>query len=510
MGWLLVIWRLPRTGYILGRAGVLVEIAKTGLLPEWVRRLFLLINLAIANRQSRSQPGEALCAALTQLGPGFVKFGQALATRADLIGPEMAKALTSLQDKMPAFSARKSREIIAEESGKTCDELFVHFEDEAVAAASIAQVHKAELPDGRQVAVKILRPQIHRLVKRDIQFFLGMAKLVEWLAPALRRLKLVKAVEQFSQISEMELDLRLEAAGAGRLAEHLADDHGIRVPKVYLEHTTKGMLVMEWIDGVRIDDLPALHQAGHDIERITEIAATSFFNQVFRDGFFHGDMHPGNIFVTSDGTLVPIDFGIMGHLDFKDRLFLAQLLQALLNRDYDRVARLHQEAGMLPADIELAVFSQNLRAVADPVLGKSLGDISLGLVLGQILQISARFQIDVQPQFNLLQKTMMMAEGVARGLNPHADMWDLAEPLASNWLAQEQTLQKQAQEFFEYLTTSLKTLPAVLEKIAQSPAEPMHQRAYSKTSFRFGLGIGLGVGLAICAGLILARIAFYP
>lgn len=506
MGWLLVILRLPRTGYVLGRAGMLAEIAKTGLLPDWARRLFYLINLAIANRQSRHQPGEALCKALTQLGPGFVKFGQALATRADLIGPEMAKSLTSLQDKMPAFSAAKAKEIIQEETGQSSDQIFSAFQEHAVAAASIAQVHKAELPNGQAVAVKILRPHIHHLVQRDFQFFLGMAKLVEWIAPALKRLKLVKAVEQFAQLSEMELDLRLEAAGAGKLAEKLANDPGIRVPKIYLEHTTKCMLVMEWIDGVRIDDVAALHTAGHNIEQITEVAATSFFNQVFRDGFFHGDMHPGNIFVTADGTLVPIDFGIMGHLDFTDRLFLAQLLKSLLERDYDRVARLHQQAGMLPADIELAVFSQNLRAVADPILGKSLGDISLGLVLGQILQISARFHIDVQPQFNLLQKTMIMAEGVARTLNPNTDMWELAEPLAANWLAQEHTLKKQAEDLVEQLLTTVKTLPAILEKMADTRPETPQKKNLSA----FAIGCGIGLGLAVGSTVLLAILPLIP
>lgn len=509
MIWFLVIWRLPRIGYMLGRAGILAEMAKTGLFPAWVTRLFLLINHAISTRRSKHQPGEALCDALTALGPGFVKFGQALATRADLIGPDMARALTSLQDKMPAFSAVKAREIITEEAGRDITEIFSHFEDRPVAAASVAQVHQASLPDGRKVAVKILRPHIHRLVRRDTRFFLGMARLTEWLAPALRRLKLVKAVEQFSQLSEMELDLRLEAAAAGRLAEHLADDEGIRVPAVYLEHTSKAVLVMEWIDGVRIDDIEALHRAGHQIDRLTGIAATSFFNQVFRDGYFHGDMHPGNIFITADGTLVPIDFGIMGHLSFTDRLFLAQLLQALLERNYDRVAQLHQQAGMLPDHIDIALFSHHLRAVADPVLGKSLGEISLGLVLGQILQISARFHIDVQPQFNLLQKTMMMAEGVARTLNPDTDMWELAKPLAADWLAREQTLKKQTEELIEQLTSAIRTLPVFLDRMSRYSQEPEEKPSHHPPSFGIGLWVGLAAGLVLAGAVLLADIPLF-
>ena len=493
MGWLMLLWRLPRTGYILGRAGILAELARTGLLPSWVARLFLAINFAIASKRSRTNRGEALCLALQQLGPGFVKFGQALATRADLIGPEMAKALINLQDNMPAFPARYAHKIIEANTGQPLDALFMSFEDTPVAAASIAQVHKAIMPDGQAVAVKILRPNIHRNMRQDITFFRSMARLAEAIAPAFRRLRLIKAVDQFAQISEMELDLRFEAAAAGRLAEQLANDEGIRIPAINLELSHHDMLVIEWIDGVRIDDVEALMSAGHDIDSITEIAATSFFNQVFRDGYFHGDMHPGNIFVTKDGTLVPIDFGIMGHLQFKDRLFLARLLKALLERDYDKVATLHADAGMLPDTIDIALFSQHLRALADPVLGKSLGDISLGMVLGQILQISSRFHIEVQPQFNLLQKTMIMAEGVARTLNPHADMWHLSEPLATKWLASEAGLAKQAEFISEEILAAIKKLPDIIDKLASEDKTTPIRKPTDWNAFIAGITIGIGL-----------------
>jgi ubiquinone biosynthesis protein len=499
MGWLVLIWRLPRTGYILGRAGILAEMARSGLFPDWVARLFFFINFAIASKRSRINRGEALCTALQQLGPGFVKFGQALATRADLIGPEMAKALTNLQDNMPAFPAKHAHNIIESHTGKTLDALFLSFDDRPVAAASIAQVHKAVMPDGRAVAVKILRPHIHRDMRKDIHFFRSMARLAEAIAPAMRRLRLKKAVDQFAQISEMELDLRFEAAAAGRMAEQLADDEGIRIPYIDLELSHHDMLVIEWIDGVRIDDVDALISAGHNIDQITEIAATSFFNQVFRDGYFHGDMHPGNIFVTKDGTLVPIDFGIMGHLQFRDRLFLARLLNALLERDYDRVASLHADAGMLPPSIDIALFSQHLRALADPVLGKALGEISLGMVLGQILQISSRFQIEVQPQFNLLQKTMIMAEGVARSLNPKADMWHLAEPLATSWLASEAGLARQAELVSQDILAVITKLPDIIDRLADGQSDPPVRKSAGWMQFTAGLGLGIAAG---CAGAI--------
>ena len=472
MAVLLVLWRLPRMAFILGRAGVLGHLSRLEFWPGWMVQLLRLLNFLIVSRSARTDAGQALCEALQALGPGFIKFGQALATRADLIGPELARGLVQLQDKLPAFSARTARQIIEDSSGKSIDELFAEFENTPVAAASIAQVHKARLPDGRQVAVKILRPDIHKRMRRDILFFKAMSRLIETAAPALRRLRLVTAVEQFESISKIELDLRMEAAAGSKLAENLADDAGIRIPFIDLERTNKSVLVTEWIDGVRIDDVDALQAAGHDISRITEIAATSFFNQVFRDGYFHADMHPGNIFITADGTLVPIDFGIMGQLDFTDRLFLARLLMAILDRDYDLVARLHHEAGMLSAHVPLPLFAQSLRSVVDPVLGKTLADISLGTVLGQILQISSHFEISVQPQFNLLQKTMMMAEGVARTLNPQADMWHLARPLAENWMTSEVTFIAQAKQAVRDLSRLYHALPALLDKLDQPEPAP--------------------------------------
>jgi ubiquinone biosynthesis protein len=301
--------------------------------------------------------------------------------------------------------------------------------------------------------------------------FFALASILEWAAPGLRRLKLVTAVQQFVEISDVELDLRMEAAAAGRLAENLRDDAGIYVPWVDLERSTSRMLVVEWIDGIRIDDVPALEAAGHNIADLTEAAARSFFNQVFRDGFFHADMHPGNIFVAADSRLVPIDFGIMGFLDFADRLFLARLLMAMLDRDYDMVAKLHANAGMLGDDVSLPHFAQAVRAVADPVMGKSLGDVSLGTVLGQILQLSTRFSIEVQPQFNLLQKTMMMAEGVARQLNPQADMWELSRPLANDWMHDQAGLAKRAETLIEDALLVASRLPRLLKELEDSASQ---------------------------------------
>ena len=478
----LALLRLPLIAWHLGRAGTLGHMARITLLPNWMRRLCAGLDRLVRSRGARRDAGAALAEALIRLGPGFIKFGQALSTRADLIGPSMAHSLSLLQDRLPAFPASKARRLIESETGMAVAELFRKFDDEAVAAASIAQVHHAELADGRRVAVKLLRPGIRRQMQSDTTLFYALARLLEWLAPNMQRLKLVAAVDQFTQISEMELDLRLEAAAAGKLADNMAGDAGIHVPWVDLEHTTSSMLVIEWVEGISIDDVEALTDAGHDIAAITEAAARSFFNQVFRDGFFHADMHPGNIFIAADGTLVPIDFGIMGHLDFTDRLFLARLLTAMIDRDYDAVARLHADAGMLGENVPLALFAQSIRAVAEPVMGKPLGEVSLGTVLGQIFQLSSRFAIDVQPQFNLLQKTMMMAEGVARQLNPEANMWMLARPLASRWMQDQASFARRAEDLFEEVMMLAARLPRILSAL-EARQEPAPMPAKSTWPF---------------------------
>ena len=491
--------RLPVIGWVLGRAGVLGHLARLPLLPSWMARSFGVLNKLIAGRNAHEDAGQALCDALQRLGPAFIKFGQALSTRADLLGPDIAGALVKLQDQVPAFDGKLARQILAQELGQPVETYFKDFDPNPVAAASVAQVHKGQLQNGQMVAVKILRPDIRRRMSRDIAFFEAMAQLVERLAPALRRLRLIEAVAQFKQWSDIELDMQMEAAAGGRLGDNLAGDEGVRIPWIDIENSTQNILISEWIDGVRIDDIGALAAAGHDISALTERAASSFFAQVFRDGYFHADMHPGNIFVTADGTLVPIDFGIMGHLSLSDRLFLAQLLIALLDRDYDRVAELHQEAGMLHDGVPLELFSQNLRAVVEPVLNKPLGEIELGTALGQILQLSARFDIAVQPQFTLLQKTLGMAEGVARHLSPNANMWALAGPHAQDWMAGQTGLLWRAEQFRQDIRKLVTAVPEIVELLqaqahsssAQHKNTPFQHKTGWFWIFLSGLLLGL-------------------
>ena len=460
---MLFLFRFPRVVFVLMRGGLLGHIERTVPLPSWLAVFFRLGDMLLGKRRG-SRPGIALAEALTKLGPGFIKFGQALSTRADLLGAEVAADLATLQDSLPPFSGVKARQVIARELGTAVEDVFAEFDDQPVAAASIAQVHMARLIDGEDVAVKILRPRIRQRMERDIRFFRAMARLMEFIAPQTRPLKLVHAVDQFAHISDVELDLRLEGAAAGKLRENHANDAGIYVPRIFWQATTEQMLVLERVVGTRIDDREGLMAAGHDIDDITRIAARCFFVQVFRDGYFHADMHPGNIFIRDDGVLVPIDFGIMGDLNLKDRLFLARLLNAMLDRDYDAVARLHADAGMIGKDVPVEGFAQAVRAVTEPIMDKPMASVSLGAVLGQIFGLARRFQVEVQPQFNLLQKTMVMAEGVGRQLNPEANMWPIARELAEDWAKDQQGLAAQISSLADKMLMVGLRLPEFLDK----------------------------------------------
>ena len=428
---------LPRLIYclfVLARGGLLGHLRRRFALPKWLDALFYVFDVMIA-RKRPERPGVALAHALQHLGPGFIKLGQVLATRADLMGADSAADLSELQDKLPSFPTREAKAVIAAELGAPIETIFANFEETAIGAASIAQVHLATLHDGRKVAVKVLRPSIRQRIGRDIAFFGDCAHLAESLVPALKKIKLVGVVDQFARITDIELDLRLEAAAATKLASLHADDRCIHIPAVDPSLTTERVMVMERVFGIRIDDKPALLAAGHNIETITRIAARCFFIQVFRDGYFHADMHPGNIFIRDDGVLVPIDFGIMGHLSLPDRVFLMRLLEAMLERDYDSIAYLHKDAGMLGDDVVLEDFADAVRAIAAPVMDKPVAAISLGTMLGQIFSLAHRFEIKVQPQFTLLQKTMVMAEGVSRQLSPSVNMWSLARGFISEGTA---------------------------------------------------------------------------
>ncbi len=469
--------RLPNVIWHLGRSGIFLHLAKIKQMPLAVRILCKLSHQILAKNKNE-RLGKALAEALTKLGPGFIKLGQALSTRADLLGVDVAQDLAALQDKIKPFNAEVAKEIIRQELTQPLSEIFQTFNDKPAAAASIAQVHFAKLHNGREVAVKVLRPNIRRKLEADIKFFATVAKIIECIAPSMKQFKLTSAVSQFAHYADIELDLRLEAAAADKLRQNHANDDGIYIPAVEWVLTTEKILVIERVHGIRIDDPEAIKAKGHDSEAITTTAAKCFFFQVFRDGLFHADMHPGNIFIRDDGVLVPIDFGITGHLSLKDRLFLAQLLNAILERDYDKVAQLHRNAKMIGEEVSTHEFAQAIRTAAEPIMGRPMGEISLGRVLGQIFTIAQRYGVVIQPQFTLLQKTMIMAEGVSRQLSPQINIWPIARKLAADWATEQTSMAAQASNAKEQLLTFVARLPEYLsavEKIAskQTPKPPI-------------------------------------
>jgi len=451
----------------------LIAIARTlrrhdALFPlDWVQGAGPLPWLAnrFRRRGVAGRPGERLAAALQELGPSFIKLGQSLSTRADLLGEELADDLSRLQDRLPPFPGEVARRIVAEELGAPIDSLFASFDDVPVAAASIAQVHFAVTTAGEPVAVKVLRPGVEAAFERDLALFHWLARLAERLDPRQRRLRPVETVRTLAATVRTEMDLRLEAAAASEFAENFADDPTVRVPRIVWRHTARRVLTLERVAGIPLDERERLVAAGHDVEALLTAAANSFFKQVFRFGFFHADMHAGNIFVDEDGVMVIVDFGIMGRLDRETRDYLADMLFGFLTRDYEQVARVHFRAGYIPADEVFADFAQACRAIGEPILERPLAEISIGRLLLQLFQVTETFHMQTQPQLLLLQKTMLMAEGMGRRLRPDVNIWALARPLIEDWFRENRGPVARLRRTGEELLESLERLPALLDTI---------------------------------------------
>jgi len=412
-----------------------------------------------------ARPGERLAAAFTELGPSFIKLGQILATRADLLGDEITEDLALLQDRLPPFPGAEARSLVAAEFGEKLANRFADFDETPVAAASIAQVHFAVTTEGREVAVKILRPGIARAFARDLDLFRWLARLVERTRPALRRLKPVEVVETLAQSVAIEMDLRFEAAAASELSENFAGDPAFRVPQVDWRRTGRTVLTTERIGGIRVDDREALIAAGHSIDDLLRNAADAFFKQVFRDGFFHADLHPGNMFVEADGTLAVVDFGIMGRLDRETRYYLADMLIGFLTGDYRRVAEVHFDAGYVPRGRSIDAFTQACRSIGEPILGRPLQEISVARLLAQLFQVTEQFEMETQPQLLLLQKTMVLVEGVGRRLDPDVNIWSLARPLVEEWMRDNRGPEARLRQQIDTVLETLDEIPRLLRSL---------------------------------------------
>ncbi len=373
--------------------------------------------------------------AITALGPAYIKFGQILSTRQDVVGKEMADQLRVLQDKLPPFSTEIAKQVIAEDLGGSVEELFAEF-SEPVAAASIAQVHRARLLDtGEAVAVKVLRPRIEQAFRRDIDAFYFAARVIEVLSPGARRLRPMDVVEHFEGVVLGELDLRLETASAAEFANNTLNDEGFRVPAVKWDMSSRRVMTLEWAEGVPLGDVAAIDKAGHDRQRLAEKVMTTFLSHALRDGYFHADMHQGNLKVAADGALVALDFGIMGRIDAYTRRVYAEILIGFIRKDYKRVAEVHFEAGYVPADRDVDDFARALRAVGEPIFGMEASRISMARLLSYLFEVTEKFGMETRTELILLQRTMVVVEGVARSLDPHVNIWSAARPTVESYIA---------------------------------------------------------------------------
>ncbi len=428
--------RLARAGVIMTREGVLATVPVSelpGIAAFGIRLARVIEKRGVAGDTRANR----LSAAFTACGPNWVKLGQFLATRPDVVGPAVARDLESLLDRVPPFPQAKAEAAIEAELGKPVSAIFSSF-GPPIAAASIAQVHKATITDAdgtRTVAVKVLRPGIRSRFLVDLRSYRTGAALMERFVPALKRLKPVGVVDTLAASVALEMDLRLEAAAAAEMAENVKDDPGFRVPRIEWEYTTRGVLVIEWIDGTPMSDVKALEAAGHDLKALGSTIIQSFLRHAMRDGFFHADMHQGNLIVAPDGTIVAIDFGIMGRLNPRERRFLAEILWSFITRRYRRGSEVHFEAGYVPRTQSVEVFAQALRAIGEPIHQKTAADISMARVLTQLFEYTELFQMQTRLELVFLQKTMVVVEGVGRNLNPELDMWSTAEPVVKEWIA---------------------------------------------------------------------------
>ena len=439
-------------------------------------RLARLWNVLFFWRRFREPRAVRLRRALESLGPIFVKFGQMLSTRRDLLPPDLADELALLQDRVPPFPTAQALALLEGFYGRPVDEVFRDFERTPVASASVAQVHFARLPDGTEVAVKVLRPGIERVIAHDLALLEVAAMLLDRLWPEGRRLKPREVVAEFAKHLADELDLMREAANCSQLRRNFTESQLLIVPEVYWDWCGKSVMVMERMHGVPISQTQALLAQGTDLSKLSRAGVEIFFTQVFRDGFFHADMHPGNIFVHADGRYIALDFGIMGTLTDVDKNYLATNFLAFFKRDYKRVAQAHIDAGWVPAKTRVDEFESAIRAVCEPIFDKPLKDISFGKTLLRLFQTARRFEMEVQPQLVLLQKTLLNIEGLGRQLDPELDLWKTAKPFLERWMNEQMGWRAVLRGVREEAPAWAGTLPQLPRLVHHALTEPSRQQ----------------------------------
>ena len=458
------LFTLFKLGRKVARSDILDIASKFQKPPLAITILFKILSFSFSDKKSSNlnkDEGERLSDSLENLGTTFIKLGQFLATRPDIIGDQLSKKLESLQDRLPPFSIIEAKQIIKNDLGEDTYNSIIEI-SEPVAAASIAQVHKAKINDNgtiKDVAIKILRPNIKKVFNEEIDAMMLFAFLVESVIKKTKRLKLVDVVFLLKEITNLEMDLRFEAAAANEYAENTKNDAGFRVPKIYWNYTSENVMTLDWIDGVSIRETEELRKQNIDTNKIAEDIIQHFLRHAVRDGFFHADMHQGNVFVDRSGQIVPIDFGIMGRLDKMSKRFLAEILFGFIQRDYKKVAEVHLLAGLVPSDVPINDLAQALRSIGEPIFGQEVKDISGGKLLKQLFDVTEKFNMQTQPQLLMLQKTMVVVEGVARKLNPNTNIWTTSKPVLENWLRETKDPIKTINETLNTTSEVIKRLP---------------------------------------------------
>ena len=432
--------------------------------PTIVKIFFKILSFSFSKKEVINfniSEEERLSNSLQSMGTTFIKLGQFLATRPDIIGNDLSKQLETLQDKLPPFPLTKAKTIIKNELGEEMFNSLINI-SEPVAAASIAQVHKAQIKENgtiKDVAIKILRPDIKKTFNDEIDALMLFAFIVESIIKKTKRLKLIEVVFLLKEITNLEMDLRFEAAAANEYAENTKNDIGFNVPNIYWNYTSENVMTLDWVEGISIRETKALQNKNIDTNKISSDIIQHFLRHAIRDGFFHADMHQGNIFIDNNGQIIPIDFGIMGRLDKLSKRFLAEILFGFIERDYKKVAEVHLVAGLVPKDVPVDDLAQALRSIGEPIFGQSVKDISGGKLLKQLFDVTAKFNMQTQPQLLMLQKTMVVVEGVARKLNPNTNIWETSKPVLENWLKETKNPINSINDTLKNTSEAIKRLP---------------------------------------------------